>query len=57
MVRQMDYTISSILLIPVGPQIAREVNVAVQRIILGMDVETVVAEAKAIIDELLKEGQ
>ena len=55
MVRQMDYTISSILLIPVGPQIAREVNVAVQRIILGMDVETVVAEAKGVIDELLKE--
>jgi multiple sugar transport system substrate-binding protein len=52
---QMGNSISSILLIPPGPQIAREVNVAVQRIILGMDAETVVKEAKMIIDDLLAE--
>jgi ABC-type glycerol-3-phosphate transport system substrate-binding protein len=53
--KQMENAISSILLIPPGPQIAREVNVAVQRVVLGMDVETVVKEAKVIIDDLLAE--
>ncbi|MBC7093647.1 sugar ABC transporter substrate-binding protein [Candidatus Bipolaricaulota bacterium] len=54
--KQMEHAISSILLLPTGPQIAREVNVCIQRIILGMDVETAVSEAKVIIDELLKEA-
>ena len=52
---QMENSISSILLIPPGPEIAREVNVAIQRIILGMEVETVVKEAKMVIDDLLAE--
>ena len=45
-----------VLLIPAGPHIAREVNVAIQRIILGMDVEAALNEAKVVIDELLAEG-
>jgi len=53
---QMDHTITSIMLIPAGPHIAREVNVTIQRIILGMDAETALNEAKVIIDELLAEG-
>ena len=53
--KQMENSISSILLIPPGPQIAREVNVAIQRIILGMEVEAVVKEAKTVIDDLLAE--
>ena len=52
---QMGNSTPNIFAIPQGPQITREVNVAVQRIILGMDLETVLNEAKTIIDELLAE--
>lgn len=55
MKEQMEHSISSILLLPTGPQIAREVNTAIQRIILGMDLETVLGETEVVIEELLEE--
>ena len=51
---QLEHSYPSILLLPGGPQIAREVNLAIQRIILGADFDTVINEATTIIDELLQ---
>ncbi len=55
MALQLENSVDSVLLIPAGPQIAREVNVAIQRIILGMDVETSLREAHIIINELIQD--
>jgi multiple sugar transport system substrate-binding protein len=46
-------TLPSALLHPAGPKIAQEVNVALQRIILGQDLNVVLDEANVIIDDLL----
>lgn len=47
-------TLPSALLHPAGPKIAQEVNVALQRIILGQEVGLVLDEANVIISDLLK---
>ncbi len=51
---QLKGTLPSALLHPAGPKIAQEVNVAVQRIILGQDVSGVLDESNVIITDLLK---
>jgi multiple sugar transport system substrate-binding protein len=54
--KQLEYTYPSALLHPAGPKIAREVNIALQRVVLGQDVDTALDEANQIIDELLAEA-
>jgi ABC-type glycerol-3-phosphate transport system substrate-binding protein len=55
--KQLEYTYTSALLHPAGPKIAREVNMALQRIVLGQDADTVLDEANQIINELLEEAE
>jgi hypothetical protein len=55
--QQLEHTYPSALLHPAGPKIAREVNMALQRIILGQDANTVLDEANQIINELIEEAE
>ena len=55
--KQLEHTYPSALLHPAGPKIAREVNIALQRIILGQDADVVLDEANQIINELLAEAE
>lgn len=52
---QVEHVYPSALMHPSGPKIAREVNMALQRIILGQDASMVLDEANEIITELLQD--
>lgn len=51
---QLNHVYPSALLHPAGPQIAVETNVAIQKIILGEDLDKVLDEANKNIDKLLQ---
>jgi ABC-type glycerol-3-phosphate transport system substrate-binding protein len=51
---QLKHTYPSALLHPVGPRMAVEVNTAIEKIILGEDLDKVLAETDKIINDMLK---